>query len=202
MNWVNIIRSKDSADARDAAWSLLLVVAALAVTALVVVHLSASPAQPSVDQRSARSSDDAATGQVSPMAQVLNCEGNTDARLITVSLSEQSLALCEHDNPVGYSPVTTGRVALGDGTPLGTWHINSRETDRFLTGPDYRVFVNYWLPFFGDYGFHDSSWQDFAYGDTTAYKSRGSRGCIHVPRPEMDKLYQWVRIGTTVTIVP
>ncbi|MEE3850909.1 L,D-transpeptidase [Gordonia sp. LSe1-13] len=201
MNWANTIRSRTLIGAKDNAWTLVLVLAAVVVTVLVLSQLAGTAGQTRADDQESDPGETSSVGSI-PMATVVDCDGNADPRLVKVSLGEQSLALCEYDTPVGYSPVTTGRVGLGDGTPLGTWHINSRETDRHLSGSDYRVFVNYWLPFFGDYGFHDSSWQKFAYGDTARYQTQGSRGCIHVPRPAMDELYRWVDVGTTVTILP
>lgn len=187
---------------KENAWPILLVVVAIAVTVLVLSQTSTSAGHRLTAEQPQGGVGAAASSSQALAPRALDCRGNSDDRLVKVSLGEQTLALCERNSPVAVSPVSTGRVSLGDGTPLGTWHINSRETDRYLTGPDYRVFVNYWLPFFGDFGFHDSPWQRFPYGDRTLYKTEGSRGCIHVPRPAMDKLYRWVRVGTTVTITP
>ncbi|GAB2646667.1 hypothetical protein GCM10027169_13770 [Gordonia jinhuaensis] len=128
------------------------------------------------------------------------CRDNTLPRRVVVSVGSQHMWLCQAANVYADSPVTTGSVDLGDGTPLGTWQIQSRETDRYLWGPDYRVFVHYWLPYFEDIGFHDSSWQKFPYGDLNMYKRFGSHGCVHVPAEMMSGLYTWALEGTTVTV--
>ncbi|GAC66687.1 hypothetical protein GS4_03_01350 [Gordonia soli NBRC 108243] len=179
--------------AGDYAWSLLFAVAVLAISAFLVIQLG-------VTARTGASTPEPARGHTVGPASANSCSGNTRGQLIRVSLAEQTLVACDGPAMVGFTPVTTGRVDLGDGTPLGTWHIVSRESDRHLSGADYRVFVHHWLPFFGDYGFHDSPWQDFAYGDRDLYRTRGSRGCVHVPGPAMDTLARWARVGTTVTI--
>lgn len=127
------------------------------------------------------------------------CRTTSAPRTVAVSISEQRMWLCTGSSTVVASPVTTGIDTPIDRTPVGSWTIIDRETDRYLVGPDYRVFVHYWLQFFGDYGFHDSPWQKFPYGDPT-YRSSGSRGCVHVPEPMMARLYDWATLGTRVTI--
>ncbi len=127
------------------------------------------------------------------------CTRNNRTRLVTVSISAQRMWMCQGTTMVGASPVTTGIDNAADRTPTGTWKIVARETNRFLVGVDYRVHVAYWLPFFGDFGFHDSPWQRVAYGSSD-YRTRGSRGCVHVPGPEMAALYRWASVGTTVTV--
>ncbi len=77
--------------------------------------------------------------------------------------------------------------------------MQDKQTNRYLVGPGYRDFVRYWMPFDGDFGFHDSSWQTFPYG-SPGYKANGSHGCIHLPLPEMRWFFNWSDTNTTVTI--
>lgn len=140
------------------------------------------------------------TATTSPVPVDPQCARGDDERRIVVSVSQQRMWLCAHGRSTRSSPVTTGRSATGHGTPIGSWRIVSHETARFLEGPGYRIRVKYWLPFFGDVGFHDSPWQRFPFGDREQYKTRGSLGCVHVPGPMMAELYRWTRVGTVVTV--
>jgi lipoprotein-anchoring transpeptidase ErfK/SrfK len=129
------------------------------------------------------------------------CQGNRLPALALVSLHEQHVWLCERQRQVYSTPATTGAVALGLGTPVGTWQVVGKETNRYLSGPGYRNFVHYWVPFWGPYGFHDSTWQKMAYG-SAGYRQHGSHGCVHLPMTAMKWFYKWARVGTTtVTVV-
>jgi len=98
------------------------------------------------------------------------------------------------------SAVTTGAYQItGDATPTGTWHIFGKQTNIHLTGPGYDYPVQYWMPFYQDYGFHDSSWQTFPYG-SPQYATDGSHGCVHLPADTATWVYNWAPVGTTVTI--
>ena len=136
----------------------------------------------------------------SPRPRVDVCAGNTEPQLILVSIGKQRAWMCERGRQVKTSAVTTGKVADDSSTPTGTWEITGKETDRYLNGPGYSDFVHYWLPFYGDFGFHDATWQTMPFG-SPGYRTQGSHGCIHLPTPMMAWLYQWVQIGATATVV-
>ncbi|GAA2393868.1 MULTISPECIES: L,D-transpeptidase [Gordonia] len=189
---------------RGYAAPLALATAALVVTVALLLHLTwntnsaaVQPATHAAAVPASTISDPAAIRAAGSAECRTNAPGR---RLIRVSLSQQAMWMCDGRRPVSSSPVTTGNVARGDGTPTGTWTVQSRETNRDLVGPGYRDHVRYWLPFFGDFGFHDAPWQKTAFGDREAFKTAGSRGCVHVPGPEMKHLYDWAEVGTTVTV--
>ncbi len=192
---------------RDYWWAILIVPVAVVVTAILVAGLftgsdpsSGSAVAAAVTSSAPAPTTEAPSSSAATAAEDARaCAGNTGTRLVTVSISEQRMWTCDGKRTVSASPVTTGIDNPRDRTPTGTWKIVSRETDRFLVGADYRVHVNYWLPFFGDFGFHDSPWQPFPYGSAD-YKTGGSRGCVHVPGPAMAALYRWASVGTTVTV--
>ncbi|WP_296392119.1 L,D-transpeptidase [Williamsia sp.] len=192
---------------RDYWWAILIVPVAVVVTAILVTGLfTGSDPSPGSAVAAAVTSSAPAPGSEAPTSSArtavedaVACAGNTGTRLVTVSISEQRMWMCQGTRTVSASPVTTGIDNAADRTPTGTWKVVARETDRFLVGPDYRVHVDYFLPFFDDYGFHDSPWQKFPYGSQD-YRTGGSRGCIHVPGPEMAALYRWAAVGTTVTV--
>lgn len=181
-------------------WPTSLVITAIAVSVTLLLNLgsreSPTPAAATVAPSTA---PPRAVAAVDDDAQ--ECRENTAAQLAKVSIGQQKMWLCDRGTLVRSSPITTGRSATGHGTPLGTWTVNSRETNRYLSGPGYRVYVHYWLPFFEDFGFHDSPWQKFPYGDTVQYKTGGSQGCVHVPKAAMAALYRWANVGTVVTVV-
>ena len=128
------------------------------------------------------------------------CRTNRVRQLVVVSIRSQHAWMCSGARQVYASAVTTGATALGNGTPTGTWRLQAKQTDRWLTllnGDSYHV--RYWMPYDGVYGFHDSAWQKFAYG-SPRYRTEGSHGCVHLPQAAMRWLYHWMRIGATVTI--
>ncbi|MBT0565465.1 L,D-transpeptidase [Williamsia sp. CHRR-6] len=196
---------------RDYWWAALVVPLATAVTAVLVVGLVFSDQGTGSSRRTQAAVPAAVTSGVAgtpkapvaapglpPSARAM-CASNREPRAVVVSISQQTMWMCQGPELFGDSPVTTGIDTPKNRTPTGSWRIVARETDRFLTGPDYRVFVHFWMPFFGDFGFHDSPWQRFAYG-TAMYKTAGSRGCVHVPAQAMGVLYRWATVGTLVTI--
>jgi len=132
------------------------------------------------------------------------CGSTTAIQTIIVSLNQQHLWACDNNLQVYDTPVTTGATAYGDATPTGTWAIYSKQTDTHLTGSDSRGswddFVNYWMPFYGAYGFHDATWQTFAFGSLTQYQTGGSHGCVHLPLAAMKWLFNWAPVGTVVTV--
>ena len=96
--------------------------------------------------------------------------------------------------------MTTGASRHGDQTPLGSWRLQGKQTNRYLVGPGYRDFVHFWMPFNGDFGLHDAPWQRMPFG-SKAYHQRGSHGCVHVPIKVMAWLYAWSRVASTVVTI-
>ncbi|MFI5270503.1 MAG: L,D-transpeptidase family protein [Candidatus Saccharimonadales bacterium] len=128
------------------------------------------------------------------------CSPNKLSQLILVNITQQHMWACQGSNLIYDSPVTTGAYLIADdATPTGTWHIYAKERNTHLIGPTWDDFVNYWLPFYSAYGFHDATWQTFPFGGDQ-YPTQGSHGCVHLPLAAMAWLYNWANIGTTVTI--
>lgn len=130
------------------------------------------------------------------------CAHNTAAQRVIVDISQQHAWMCARGHTVYQTAVTTGAVALPyDSTPLGTFHIQGRNTDTTLTLADGSTYqVRYWIPFDAPlFGFHDAGWQKFPFG-SAAYRTQGSHGCVHMPLAAMSYLYRWAKIGASVTI--
>ncbi|MDR3519796.1 MAG: L,D-transpeptidase [Candidatus Pacebacteria bacterium] len=136
-----------------------------------------------------------------PVATDNYCINMTDGiKEIIVSISDQHLWACNGTTEAYDTAVTTGAYKVaGDETPTGTWKIYAKQTNRYLTGPGYRDFVQYWMPFHGNYGFHDASWQTFPFGGSL-YPTEGSHGCVHLPTSAAKWLFNWSSIGTTVMV--
>ncbi|HJQ00055.1 MAG TPA: L,D-transpeptidase [Jatrophihabitans sp.] len=130
----------------------------------------------------------------------VSCAGNTYSQLVLVSISRQHLWACERQREVSSTAVTTGETDNGDQTPLGSWRVQAKQRDRYLIGAGYRDYVQYWVPFNGDFGFHDASWQTMPFG-SQQYTVHGSHGCVHLPTPTMSWLYNWVIVNQTVVTV-
>jgi hypothetical protein len=136
------------------------------------------------------------------------CEGNPgDGKLLLISISLQHLWACDGTKIVNQSPVTTGTTVVtngvNDNTPVGTWQIQAKRTDTPLTGCDangcWDDRVQYWMPFDGEIGLHDASWQTFPFG-ASKYHIDGSHGCIQLPTAMAAWIYKWARVGTAVTV--
>lgn len=119
-----------------------------------------------------------------------------DDTFVVVDLSEQRLYMYNNDELYYITPVTTGK----DSTPsdIGLFEIYSKETDRYLTGDDYKAFVNYWMPYNRGEGLHDASWRN-VFG-TQNYKTSGSHGCINIPPEIADNIYENSKVGTKVLV--
>lgn len=140
---------------------------------------------------------------VLPFKTVYNRTINLDAgRYIEINLSSQHLWAYQDHQVVYDSPVTSGATGAGLGTVEGLFSIYDKARNRNLNGYaigyNYNVFVQYWMPFYKDYGLHDASWrssfggQDYYYG--------GSHGCVNLPLATAEWLYNWADIGTPVWV--
>jgi hypothetical protein len=128
------------------------------------------------------------------------CNPHLAGKNVQIDLGHQSALLCNDATQLLTTPITSGAVDLGDGTPTGTWRVQSKQRDRYLypaAGGAY--YVHYWLPYDGAYGMHDSPWQRFPYG-SRRYRTEGSHGCVHFPGAAIAWMYGWIRIGTLVHI--
>ena len=84
-------------------------------------------------------------------------------------------------------------------TPTGTYYINRKTADTYLSGPGYSMHVDYWMPFIDSlYGVHDASWRDSFGGDIWKYD--GSHGCVNMPVSNMKKLWNLTSVGDKIVI--
>lgn len=71
-------------------------------------------------------------------------------------------------------------------------------TDTYLVGPTWNDHVDYWMPFDGQIGLHDSSWRTEYGGDI--YLTDGSHGCVNTPLDAMATIYNNITVGTLVVV--
>lgn len=122
---------------------------------------------------------------------------------IEVNLSTQHLWAYQDHQVVYESAVTSGATGLGFPTVTGLFSIQSKERNRYLDGRPlgyhYNVFVEYWMPFTGNYGLHDASWRNGNFGEPDYYYG-GSHGCVNLPTATAAWLYNWASVGTPVWV--
>ena len=121
-----------------------------------------------------------------------------DGTYVEVNLTSQHLYFYKNGSLVLESDFVSGCVAEGHATPTGVFTIKSKETNRYLTGDDYRSWVYYWMPFNGGIGFHDATWRSYFGG--SIYLQNGSHGCINLPYSAARTLYNNISVGTYVVV--
>lgn len=120
------------------------------------------------------------------------------APYIKVSISKQKLWYYKYGKLQYTSYVVTGQKYSHD-TPTGIFKIRGKAREIYLIGPDYKSFVNYWMPIYGDIGLHDATWRWSFGGDIYTYN--GSHGCINLPYKTAKYIFNNVSTGTTVKVV-
>ena len=117
---------------------------------------------------------------------------------VEVNLSAQHMWFYKDGKTLVSTPVVTGDVSKGRGTPTGVYYILYKTTDYTLTGQGYESKVDYWLPFTQmGVGIHDSSWRN-SYGGSI-YTYDGSHGCVNTPKDAVETIYN--NIQSTYPVV-
>ncbi len=81
-------------------------------------------------------------------------------------------------------------------TPEGVFGLSYKTTNAVLRGADYVTPVNYWMPFYGNYGMHDATWRsEFGGG---IYIENGSHGCLNLPLDSAATIYGYMSTGFPV----
>lgn len=117
---------------------------------------------------------------------------------IKISISKQKLYFYKKGKLVYRAPIVTGQKYEHD-TPTGTFKIRGKARNIYLVGDDYRNFVHYWMPIYGDIGLHDAPWRS-SFG-STIYKYNGSHGCINLSYKTAKYIYKNAPVGTKVKVV-
>ncbi|GAC1498647.1 MAG: hypothetical protein NVS1B10_00630 [Candidatus Saccharimonadales bacterium] len=144
------------------------------------------------------------------VAQPNHCATNSLDQQVFVSINERHLWACHNTSTIYDSAVITGNQNHPDTlTPVGTYYISAKQTGITLKGSDstgsWNDPVSYWMPFlnnqYGAYGFHDATWRDNSvFGKISPNSADGSHGCVELPLSASKWLFNWVQVGTAVTI--
>lgn len=121
--------------------------------------------------------------------------GNT---YVEIDLSSQHMWYYLNGQLFLETPITSGTMYTGMGTPAGVYYIYNRLQNVTLVGDDYRTPVNFWMQVNGGIGIHDSLWRS-RYGGTE-YLRDGSHGCINTPYWAVESLFWNVTVGTPVIL--
>ena len=145
---------------------------------------------------------DPETGEI-PISQYNNYMGSFNntpySTVVIIEIGRQVLKYFRNGELLLYCDVVTGNPH-GWSTPTGTYSILRKTPGTYLVGSDYRVWVDYWMPFIrNEYGIHDSNRPVDTFGGNT-YFHRGSHGCVNLPKWAAAKLYSLVSVGTRVVI--
>ena len=113
-------------------------------------------------------------------------------RWIDIDLTAQRLTAYEGSTAVRSTLVSTGLP--GTPTPTGQYRIYVKYTAADMSGPGYYLpAVPYTMYFYRGYGLHGTYWH-------SNFGHPMSHGCVNLPTPEAQWLFNWASVGTLVNI--
>ena len=120
---------------------------------------------------------------------------------VEVCISTQTLWAYKDGQLITTTQVITGCDQKGYSTPSGSvWAIDAKKTDWKFTNYA-SAYSDYWMPFNGECGLHDASWQaDVNYTIPGYYITSGSHGCVNTPLESMKIIYENLEIGDPVVV--
>ena len=115
---------------------------------------------------------------------------------IEVDAAEQMMYFYQDGEMRLSTPVVTGNLAAGDGTPAGIYPVINRARNAALIN---NHFANYWIGFTNrGHGIHDALWRNTFGG--TIYKTAGSAGCVNTPLDMVEQFYDLAYPGLPVVV--
>lgn len=128
--------------------------------------------------------------------------GNT---YIEVDYTNQTLYYYKEGELILQSKFVSGSINEGWASPDGVYDINYKDCKDYhdgkqipLSGADYRSYVDYFIVFARNIGFHDASWRKAKEFGGTTYINDGSHGCINMPLDSVKELFSKVSNGTPI----
>ncbi|WP_026498161.1 L,D-transpeptidase [Butyrivibrio sp. WCD2001] len=141
----------------------------------------------------------APTQQAAPANEPVN--GLPYSTYVDVDIDGQCMTYYENGQVALQSPIVSGNPNRGNGTPRGTYTIQSHIAGKNLVGPTWNVWVDRWMQFTPNpchIGLHDASWRSSFGGEI--YKTNGSHGCVNLPHDTAVALFDRVNVGTPVVV--
>ncbi len=117
---------------------------------------------------------------------------------VDVDITNQTVTYYENGQAVLSSPCVTGDISKKRATPTGIFAVYGHKKGTYLTGPTWKNWVDYWMPFAGGCGLHDATWRKAFGGEI--YKTNGSHGCVNLPHDIAEQLFGMVNVGTVVIV--
>lgn len=120
---------------------------------------------------------------------------------VEVNLTKQHVLLYKDGKLIKESDCVSGKTKSP--TPAGIFSVTFKDHSYddhqvALVGEDYSSDVDYFIPFYGNVGFHDASWRRSFGG--TQYKQKGSHGCVNLPYDMAEEIYNTVEKGMPVIV--
>lgn len=116
---------------------------------------------------------------------------------VEINRTAQHLYLIMNGSVVVDTPMVSGKNDGEHDTPTGAYRITYCERNATLRGPGYATPVAYWMPFNGDIGLHDATWQK-AFGGSRYKEGYGSHGCVNLPLSAAGQIFANVSTGFPV----
>jgi lipoprotein-anchoring transpeptidase ErfK/SrfK len=114
----------------------------------------------------------------------------TNERWIDVNLTTQTLTAYEGNTPLRTVTVSTGRAVTP--TPVGEFRIWVKLIADDMAGPGYFLpQVPYTMYFYQGYAVHGTYWHN-------NFGTPMSHGCVNLPTPQAEWLFNWASVGTRV----
>lgn len=128
----------------------------------------------------------------------LDAAPNRLKKRVVISIAKQELTYYLGDTAVATHPVSTGRP--GRPTPIGTFAILDKMPRAWSASA--KLWMPYWMPFIGTkYGLHElPEWPGGRKEGEDHLGTPVSGGCVRLGVGAAKELYEWVDIGTEVTI--
>lgn len=130
---------------------------------------------------------------------------NVEKTYVEVNITSQYLWFYKDGKLFLQTPVVTGDHSKNYDTPTGKYKVYSKGTDIVLDGStvgfDYKYHVDYWMPFNQGVGMHDTQERStYEYGSDTYLYGGGSHGCVNMPPNMAKKMYENIKVGTSVYV--
>lgn len=109
---------------------------------------------------------------------------------VELDITRQKVWLYVDKNCILETDCVTGNVSRGYYTPTGLYFLTYKTRGATLKGEGYASYVEYWMPFNGNIGFHDASWRSSFGGNI--YLTNGSHGCVNLPVEAAKTLYEYI----------
>lgn len=116
---------------------------------------------------------------------------------VEINKTAQHLYLVMNGAVVVDTPMVSGKNDAEHDTPTGAYRITYCEKNATLRGPGYVTPVSYWMPFNGDIGLHDATWQA-SFGGARYMEGYGSHGCVNLPLSAAGQIFSYVSAGFPV----